>query len=255
MSRKTWFTGSKGCSTSSVRRNFVDRREKALKNALMVRGLSAILLLALLATSAEAAKRRKKRAPKKPKVQTEEAAVQKEPKETAESEKAEAAAETTEAAAPVADTQEPKSEAVSGSASGEMDAYRAIQARPESTVQDLADLMLMYRSEYAKYPTPEKRLERARELKLIRKQKGEDLLERGTLAYALMKKYAPESGILFMLTGWERYALRDVQEAGIMPNKSTVGQHLSGDQLLAIMTDAEEYVTKRSEWQKEEKQK
>ncbi len=132
----------------------------------------------------------------------------------------------------------------------EMEAYRAIQNRPVTTVQDLADLLLMYRGEYGKYPTQAARLERVRELGLMQKEHaGNEELDRGTLAFALMKVYEPEQGWLYWLTGWERYALRDVQEAGIMPNKSTPAQKLSGEQLLAIMTDAEEFVTKRSEWQ------
>jgi hypothetical protein len=137
----------------------------------------------------------------------------------------------------------------------EMEAYRAIQKRPVTTVQDLADLLLMYRGEYAKLPTQAKRLERVRELGLVQKEHaGNEDLDLGTLAYALLKVYEPEQGWLYWLTGWERYALRDVQEAGIMPYKSTPAQKLSGEQLLAIMTDAEEFVTKRSEWQKEEKE-
>ena len=139
--------------------------------------------------------------------------------------------------------------------SDEMEAYRAIQNRPVTTVQDLADLLLMYRGEYAKFTSQSKRLERVRELGLLQKEhEGSEELDRGTLAFALMKVYEPEQGWLYWLTGWERYALRDVQEAGIIPIKSTPEQKMSGDQLLAIMTDAEEFVTKRSEWQKEEKE-
>ena len=138
--------------------------------------------------------------------------------------------------------------------SDEMEAYRAIQNRPVTTVQDLADLLLMYRGEYAKFTSQAKRLERVRELGLLQKEhEGNEELDRGTLAFALMQVYQPEHGWLYWLTGWERYALRDVQEAGIIPSKSTPTQKMSGDQLLAIMTDAEEFVTKRSEWQKEEK--
>jgi hypothetical protein len=83
-----------------------------------------------------------------------------------------------------------------------------------------------------------------------KEREGKEELNCGTLAYALMKMYQPEQGWLFWLTGWERYALRDVQEAGIMPHKFTTSQKLSGEQLLAIMTDAEEFTTKRNEWQK-----
>jgi hypothetical protein len=135
----------------------------------------------------------------------------------------------------------------------EMEAYRAIQNRPVCTVQDLADLLLMQRGEFSKYPTPAKRLQRARELELIKKEhEGSEELDNGTLAYALMKVYQPEKGWLYWLTGSERYALRDVKEAGILPAKATRSQKLSGERLFAIMTDAEEYITKRSEWEKQE---
>ncbi|MBS0618695.1 MAG: hypothetical protein JSR44_10940 [Spirochaetes bacterium] len=130
----------------------------------------------------------------------------------------------------------------------EMDAYRQIQARDAVTVQDLADLLLMYRGEFTKHATPAARLERCRELKLIKNQTAESLLERGTLAYAIMKSYTPETGWLFWITGWERYALRDVQEAGIMPNRHTPAQNLSGEQLLGTITAAEEYTVSRIKW-------
>ena len=80
-----------------------------------------------------------------------------------------------------------------------------------------------------------------------------DELTIGLLAHALVKKYDPEKGWLYWLTGWERYALRDAQEAGMIPQKASPSQRLSGEQLFAIMTDAEEFATKRSEWEKGEK--
>jgi hypothetical protein len=65
-----------------------------------------------------------------------------------------------------------------------------------------------------------------------------------------MKAYHPESGWLFWLTGWERYAMRDVQEAEIMPVKSTPNQHLSGVQLLGTITAAQEYLEHKKKWSK-----
>ena len=85
----------------------------------------------------------------------------------------------------------------------EMEAYRAIQNRPVTTVQDLADLLLMYRGEYAKFTSQAKRLERVRELGLLQKEhEGNEELDRGTLAFALMQVYQPEHGWLYWLTGW-----------------------------------------------------
>ncbi|MFO1472909.1 MAG: hypothetical protein U1F27_17965 [Turneriella sp.] len=204
----------------------------------MWRAILSLFMVLLLADVTEAAKRKKAKKKKAKAATKTEKVVRNDESEPEE-------VKTTEA-------KEPESAAGAGN---EMDAYRAIQNRPEVTVQDLADLLLMYRSEYGKYKDAKGRLARARELALIQDHQGDEKLDRGTLAYAIMKVYHPEQGLLYWLTGWERYALRDVQEAGILPAKSAPGHHLSGEQLFAIMTDAEEFVTKKREWQNKEQPK
>lgn len=204
----------------------------------MLRPLLAIIMVIALVSGADAARKKKKKKGKKPAAPTIEKTVKND------SEEKEEKAEATE-------TAKAEPTPAPGGSSGEMDAYRAIQNRPESTVQDLADLLLMYRGEYAKYASAEARLKRAKELNILGKNNAaQNKLTRGALAYALMRVYKPEQGILFWLTGWERYALRDAQEAGIIPGNSTENQHISGEQLFAIMTDAENFVTQRSEWDK-----
>lgn len=206
----------------------------------MWRAILSLFLVLLLADVTLAAKRKKAKKKKAKAATKTEKVVRNEESEAddVKTPKAEDAEKTPDK--PVAD------------AGNEMDAYRAIQNRPEVTVQDLADLLLMYRGEYGKYKDAKKRLARARELELIQDHRGEEKLDRGTLAYAIMKVYQPEKGLLYWLTGWERYALRDVQEAGIIPAKAAPGHYLSGEQLFGIITDAEEFVTKKSEWQKKE---
>lgn len=214
----------------------------------MVRGILTLILVLAFAASLDAARKQKRnRVRVKPKAKAEETAQPPEnpehstrPDKNAKHEepehKEDEATEET-AAAPVY-------------ASDEMEVFRAIEARSEATVQDLIDVLLMYRGEYGKYKTADERANRIRELKLLKNQKGSDLLERGTLAYALMKAYRPESGWLFWLTGWERYAMRDIQEAEIMPTKATPNQHLSGAQLLGTITAAQEYAENKKQWSK-----
>jgi len=186
----------------------------------------------------------------KPKKRAKPAAAETEATAETKNSKAAAALETeekkTEKEAP------PKAEPIA--TGDEMEAYRQVQNRPVVIVQDLADLLLMYQGEFAKFKTPEKRLQHARELGFITAgYEATDELTIGLLAHALVKKYDPEKGWLYWLTGWERYALRDAQEAGMIPQKASPSQRLSGEQLFAIMTDAEEFATKRSEWDKGEK--
>lgn len=204
----------------------------------MWRIILGLLLVLLMADTASAAKRKKAKKNKAKAATTTEKVIA--PDETDKAEPAVVEAKNPEKTedAPVADIH------------NEMEAYRAIQNREEVRVQDLADLLLMYRGEYGKYKNAAQRLARARELELIQEHHGEEKLDRGTLAYAIMKVYHPEKGLLYWLTGWERYALRDVQEAAIMPAKSTPGQNLSGEQLLGTITVAEEFVEQRKAWGK-----
>ncbi len=203
----------------------------------MWRTILGLVFVLLIADTASAARRKKAKKKKKVAEKTEETVpVAKSEKEKPVAKKENPPEKTADG--PVADIQD------------EMEAYRAIQKRKEARVQDLADLLLMYRGEYGKYKNAAKRLARARELELIQDHQGEEKLDRGTLAYAIMKVYHPEKGLLYWLTGWERYAMRDVQEAAIMPAKSTAGQNLSGEQLLGTITVAEEYVLSEKNWGK-----
>ena len=203
----------------------------------MWRPILSLLLVLLVTDSTMAAKRKKARKKAKAAAQTEETVPAAKPEKEPPAAKKDSASEKA-AEAPIAEI------------SDEMEAYRAIQHRKEATVQDLADLLLMYRGEYGKIKSQAKRLERARELDLVQQHSGEEKLDRGTVAYAIMRIYKPEQGLLFWLTGWERYAIRDVQEAGIMPSKATAGQHLSGEQLLGTISSAEEYVAAEKNWGK-----
>lgn len=204
----------------------------------MWRTITGLLLVLLLSGTTGAAKRKKdKKKPKDAATQTEAAVSANKSEKEKTVAKQETPPEKTEEA-PVDDIH------------NEMEAYRAIQNRKEARVQDLADLLLMYRGEYGKFKHQHDRLKRARELDLVQKHNGEEKLDRGTVAYAVMKVYQPEKGLLFWLTGWERYALRDVQEASIMPAKSTESQYLSGEQLLGTITVAEEFVEHRKTWGK-----
>lgn len=206
----------------------------------MFRVYSLLILLLALGTSAEAQKRKKKAA--KAIVATE--AKKEEPIPEATAEKNTRAPET---ATPETKPAETAKESSPVNQADEMEVYRAIQQRSLSTIQDMVDVLLMYRGEFAKFPSPEQRLARARELKIVKSQSGGEKLERGTLAYAIMQTYKPESGWLFWITGFQHFAMRDVQQAEIMPAKASEGQNLTGEQLLGTITAAEEFTQKRDQ--------
>ena len=133
----------------------------------------------------------------------------------------------------------------------EMDRYRQIEESPTVTCQDLVDLMLMVRGEYAKYETPEKRVAHARSEGWIRKLQAAEKLDRGHLAFALLKNFDISRGWLFRLTRLNRYALRDVQQAGVLSARYGTGNLVSGSELIGAMSAAEEYQNEKLNWAKQ----
>lgn len=129
----------------------------------------------------------------------------------------------------------------------EMERYREIADKPHVTVQDMVDLILMTRGEFEKNHTEARRFQMARSEGWV---KGEAtvLLDRGALAYALILNYNITRGWLFRLTRWNRYALRDVQEAGVLSPRYSAGNNVSGAQLVGAINAAEEYKTQMEEW-------
>jgi hypothetical protein len=129
----------------------------------------------------------------------------------------------------------------------EMERYRQIAEKPHVTVQDMVDLILMTRGEFEKNHTEAQRFQMARSEGWV---KGEPavLLDRGALAYALILNYNITRGWLFRLTRWNRYALRDVQEAGVLSPRYSAGNSVSGAQLVGAINAAEEYKTEKEEW-------
>lgn len=129
----------------------------------------------------------------------------------------------------------------------EMDRYREIAGKTNATVQDMIDLVLMTRGEFEKNTTEAKRFEKARSEGWVKGQPAQPL-DRGVLAYALILNYNITGGWLFRLTHWNRYALRDVQEAGILSPRYGEGSTVSGAQLVGAVNAAEEYKTEKEEW-------
>lgn len=130
----------------------------------------------------------------------------------------------------------------------EMKQYQGILERPVATVQDLVDLIMMIRGDFAKYASNEKRIAEARHEGWINQEIMADPLDRGTLAHALMKIYPINRGWLYRLTDWKRYALRDAQQAGILSPGNSEDHLVSGEQLVGAINAAEEYKVEKEQW-------
>jgi len=130
----------------------------------------------------------------------------------------------------------------------EMERCRQIAGKSSVTVQDMVDLLLMARGEFEKYHDEAKRFEHARSEGWVRHGSPVTALDRGTLAFALMINYNITRGWLFRLTRFNRYALRDVQEAGILSPRFSEDNLVSGAQLIGAISAAEDYKTEKEEW-------
>lgn len=132
----------------------------------------------------------------------------------------------------------------------EMGVYRTIVGREIAIRQDAADLLAMQAGEFDSLGTPEKRLKNAVDKKWLRDASAGEELSRGEAAKAIMLYFRLDKGIMFTITGWERYALFDVQENGIMQGKFSAGQVMSGEQLAGMFNAAEDFRQTRENWGK-----
>lgn len=131
---------------------------------------------------------------------------------------------------------------------GEMERYREITERPTATVQDMVDLIFMDRGDFTRHASEKARCDLARHEGWLGTEQAEAPLDRGTLAYAIVRQYNVTAGWLFRLTGLRRYALRDVQEAGILSVRFSEANPVSGAQLTGALSAAGEYKTQKEEW-------
>ena len=69
----------------------------------------------------------------------------------------------------------------------EMSQYRHILESPVATVQDLVDLIMMARGDFANHRTPTDRINEAKREGWLGEESAGDELRRGTLAYAIMQ--------------------------------------------------------------------
>lgn len=130
----------------------------------------------------------------------------------------------------------------------EMSQYQHILESPVATVQDMVDLIMMTRGDFANHHTPTDRINEAKREGWLGDESASDELRRGTLAYAIMQNYPIDRGLLFRLTLWQRYALRDAQQAGVLSPKNSKNHKVSGEQLVGAVTAAEEYKQEKEQW-------
>ncbi|MCS6985257.1 MAG: hypothetical protein NZM25_09070 [Leptospiraceae bacterium] len=139
---------------------------------------------------------------------------------------------------------------VETSAKTEMELYREILNREVATRQDLYDLLAMQFLEFEKEGGPQKRNKALAARGITLEEDTAQPVSRGEVARALLEAYDFEKGWLFWLTRWEFYAMRDIQQLGIMEDKYTFHQKLTGRQLVAILTKAQEAKERQDKWQK-----
>ncbi len=137
----------------------------------------------------------------------------------------------------------------------EMGVFRSLLAQKKATRKDLYNIFLMQSGEFAQVPKPIQRLDwiKARD-KSIRSEADLDAeITRGEVARFLHKNGNYEKGMMYSLTGLERYAFRDMVAMGIMASSSSSGDKLSGAQLMGIFEFAEKMTGTRKSWPRTEK--
>ncbi|RME88703.1 MAG: hypothetical protein D6767_09735 [Candidatus Hydrogenedentota bacterium] len=134
-----------------------------------------------------------------------------------------------------------------------MERYREILDRKVATVQDVVDLTLMQKGKYKAEANVSERIGDFVRLTGLAIAE-EDLsapAQRGFVSKVLLKTLKLKEGFWYWLTGWERYALRDIQDAGIMKPFYSQWSKLSGSQLIGVFNAALEVEKKRNHIEEE----
>ncbi len=132
----------------------------------------------------------------------------------------------------------------------EMGVFRSLLAQKKATRKDLYNIFLMQSGQFAQMPKPIQRLDwiKARD-KSIRTEADLDVeITRGEVARFLHKNGKYEKGMMYSLTGLERYAFRDMVALGIMASSSSSGDKLSGAQLMGVFELAEKVTVTKKTW-------
>lgn len=134
--------------------------------------------------------------------------------------------------------------------SDEMGVYRSILSRSVATRQDLYNLVSMQRGEFDKSTNDAARNKALQEKGVTIKEDTNEPATRGEVAKALLQTFDLEEGVLYRLTGWEFFALRDIQNENLMQNKFSFHQVLSGEQLIGVLNAAAEADEKKRSYGK-----
>lgn len=132
----------------------------------------------------------------------------------------------------------------------EMGIFRQILDRQIAIRQDLYDLLAMQFLDFSAYNGAKARNEALKKRGITIKEDTAKPVSRGEVAKALLEAYPFERGLLFSLTKWEFYALRDMQQLGLMETKYTFHQYVTGRQLISLINLAEETYQKIVNYQK-----
>ena len=137
----------------------------------------------------------------------------------------------------------------------EMQVYRFILDKKITSYQDLADLLVMEAGEFGQYRSKKARYDRAIEYDVLDFESIDDpsytLLTRGAAAKAIMNVFMLPRGFLFMFTGIERYAFRDLQNLGVVGFTVSPYSNLSGSQLIGNFNIARKKAEEKEYWGRE----
>lgn len=141
---------------------------------------------------------------------------------------------------------------VYGDSAPELEIYRTILDSPLASYQHLADLVIMQRGEFDKYPSKKDRVKRVAEVETFDMtdiaDPSNEVVRRGAVSKAIMNHYKINRGLIFMLTGAERYAIKDLQNEGLMKSQVSEFSRISGGQLIGIFNYVERKTAEINDW-------
>ena len=131
--------------------------------------------------------------------------------------------------------------------------YNEILEKTLATKQDLIDLILMHKGDFAKYSDAKTRKIAFLKLDLYDFESSDTEKEevtRGEVSAVLIRYYNLPKGVLFGLTGLDWYAIRQAQKLDVMAARYSKWTVISGIDLIGVMNDAEKVRDEKDNWGK-----
>lgn len=138
----------------------------------------------------------------------------------------------------------------------EMAAMRALQIKSRASYADLCRIILLQTGEFSKFKTDAERCSHVQKKEYVDLSGVSDIytdpVTISVAATAALEVHNLEKSLMYAITGMRWYALQNAEALGLVPEGASVGDQLSGNDLIVLMDEALEEANLVRSWNDDE---